>query len=66
MNKWEALTIIIIAIAVFTSLTLTDKDTNELAKAGLEECPIEPNSFKTIWVKDCILYLNIYKKSKDK
>lgn len=52
--------LIIVVGLVLTSgfwVTVFD-DTAEIAiKAGLEECPIEKDSLKTIWVKDCKVYL---------
>jgi len=37
------------------------------AKAGLEECPLDPGSMnrQTIWIKDCEAYIKTIKKVQD-
>ena len=61
MNKWQGLSIIIIIISfciILAVFTISDNNADiELAKAGLEQCPIKVGSVRAIWVKDCTKYL---------
>ena len=61
MYKWQGLNIIAIMISFWTALivfTISDNNADiELAKAGLEQCPIKAGSVRAIWVKDCSKYL---------
>ena len=57
----------IIAIAValgfwgmFHSISNVTSEKIEFAKAGLEECPKEPGSRFTLWVKSCDNYIKNY------
>ena len=64
----EPLVTIIIAIAFFSALSVSEVSKNaykiEMAKQGLEECPNKETFGKTIWVKDCIEYTKHNKKEK--
>ena len=61
MNKWQELSIITAIISFCTILavfTISDNNADiELAKAGLEQCPIKAGSVRAILVKDCSKYL---------
>jgi len=64
--KWFAIMMAIFAIAMVISDVFDGNrgavvDTAAM-NAGLEQCPIEPGSIRKIWVKDCIKYLESYKK----
>ena len=60
MDKWTGFVIIVIMISLFVSIAIRDvaetQRNVDLAKAGLEECPVGDSKIKTIWVKDCIKY----------
>jgi len=63
MDKWTTLVFIVFILIFFGSLTIHEfHDKIEMAKAGLEECPIGDSHVRTIWVKDCIKYKESEKK----
>ena len=69
MDKWGALAAIAFVIMSFGGLGIQDyfnsKADVEMAKAGLEECPaIVGASNQTIWVKDCVKYIEKMEKMK--
>ena len=70
MDKWLGLSIITVistfCIVVTVPSISTDNSNIELAKSGLEQCPIEVGSGRVIWVKDCTKYLNKIEELKGK
>jgi 4-hydroxybenzoate polyprenyltransferase len=60
-SKHTAIVLVVMVIAVGIGLSFESykriKATELATRAGLEECPIRPGSYKTIWVKDCTKYL---------
>lgn len=66
-EKWGALVLGIMFVSIFGSMAIGDytkeKASIEKAKAGLEECPVDPESIsnQTIWVKDCNSYMKTVK-----
>jgi len=56
--------VIIVTVAISTAVVNYQESNNrvEMAKTGLEECPIKPGSMsiQTMWVKDCDAYLKTY------
>lgn len=64
-SKWMWITVSVTMIMLFGGMTLekysNNKSSIEKAKSGLEECPIKPGNFQTIWVKSCKEYSEISK-----
>ena len=60
-TKWIAIAVAVIFAAGFISIAIADYSENQVssakAQAGLEECPRIGSQFRTIWVKDCVAYL---------
>jgi len=56
--------IILIGFVSIIYLAIHQQDT--YVNNGLEECPIELHSKRTIWVKDCRVYLDILKANNEK
>lgn len=67
MNKLEVLGLLgfILVICTFlgVSFYLKDKMDLEKAKVGLEECPLNPTTQKTIWVRSCSEYTQMRKEN---
>ncbi len=65
MTKWESIALATIMVVFFGGLTISsifeENSDVEKAKAGLEECPKSIGSYKSIWVKDCIVYTKLLK-----
>ncbi len=64
--KWYAIMMLGMIIAVMVSSRIEDHNESQLVqalvKAGLEECPNKAGrKGDTIWVKNCIEFLNIEK-----
>ena len=59
MNKYQAITIICVIIAIFTSLAIKSYQDGQIEKeaikAGLEECPNWDTDLpnRKVWVKSC-------------
>lgn len=68
MNKWQSISIVVVSICfagvLTTKMITTKKDSTEMVKAGLEECPKNLGNPNTIWVKDCLAYTELLKKIK--
>ena len=66
MDKWTGLALVAFVIFAFGSMAIKSIAKSqakiEMAKAGLEECPMAENYRISIWVKDC----NKYKESEKK
>ena len=55
-------TVMITMFLTVSSITYSENKTKmEAVKAGLEECPIEVGSYKTVWVKNCTEYSKEHK-----
>lgn len=65
MSKNEMIVLVVMLATIFGGMAINDyvdtKASTEKAKAGLEQCPIDPNSIskETIWVKDCLAYTKL-------
>lgn len=68
MDKWQAIALAVVMIAIFGGMAISEvfasKASVKKAQMGLEQCPREIDSIHTIWVKDCLAYtkqLHMYK-----
>ena len=59
------LAIAIAVTAMFLALANSDiqrtKTHKAMIEANYEQCPMSPGDFRTIWVKDCVAYLEATK-----
>ena len=60
--------LIVVYIFAYAIAYIGVKSNIEAMKAGLEQCPQEPNTYyidnRTIWVKSCAEYIKTYKGNK--
>jgi len=68
MDKWTGIAVTVMLLAVFGGIAIKDvvdsQNAVEMAKAGLEECPLAENYRITVWVKDCVKYKKQEKETK--
>lgn len=65
MNNIGAIFLIGFFLLVGAMVITETWEKTENAKAGLEECPLDPYSYRhnTIWVKDCEKYIESFRKA---
>ena len=69
-NKWLAMMMAVMFVAMFSALAIKDYNENKLSieavKSGLEQCPKDPDGMNnlTIWVKDCKAYIEMRRSAK--
>jgi len=60
MDKWTGMALVVFVVFAFGGMAIGNytksQSVVEMAKAGLEECPIGDSRVRTIWVKSCTEY----------
>ena len=68
MDRNMAVVLIVFIVVLFGAVTysgaLSTNKTITAVNAGLEECPMEIGSSRTIWVRDCLAYSDKMKEIK--
>ncbi len=62
---WFWISIVGVSFAISTAVIMTPQtfdNSVEMAKQGLEECVMDSGTYRTLWVKDCVAYLQFVEK----